>query len=160
VVDFSLRSTAGTYVGGANYRALYHDQVFRAAIKHNLELLLVIPVLVAAAIVVAALLYDQIRGWRVSQVVLFFSSTIPVVVAGLLFGVLMQQDGMFNSILGAIGLGFLKQNWLGNPSIALFSVGSVILWRELGFGIVLFLARLTQLPRDTFEAAKVDGANW
>jgi ABC-type sugar transport system permease subunit len=54
----------------------------------------------------------------------------------------------------------LQQDWLGDPNWALRSLAGVIVWRELGFGVILFLARLLSLPQNVFDAARVDGAGW
>ena len=61
---------------------------------------------------------------------------------GVIFGQLLQFNGLVNQLLRAFGLGGLAQDWLGQPRWALWTMTAVIVWRELGFGIVLFLARL------------------
>lgn len=146
--------------GFANYRALFADPIFHAAVVNNLKLFVVLPVLVVSSLVVAQILYDRIRGWRAYRAVIFVPYVVPVVVAALVFGQLLQSNGLVNTVLRAVGLDALAQNWLGDPDTAIWSVAGVIQWRELAFGVILFLARMTQLPEDLFDAAKVDGANW
>jgi ABC-type sugar transport system permease subunit len=51
-------------------------------------------------------------------------------------------------------------DWLGSSNWALWTVMFVIIWKELGFGIVLVFARLMSVPKDLYEAAEIDGANW
>lgn len=148
------------FAGLTNYRALFADPIFHAALVNNLKLFVVLPVLVVTSIVIAQVLHDQIRGWRVYRAVIFMPYVVPVVVAALVFGQILQSRGMVNSILESVGLGALAQNWLGDPKTAVWSVAGVIQWRELAFGVILFLARMTQLPEDLYDAAKVDGANW
>ena len=146
--------------GLANYRSLFADPILHAAVVNNLKLFVVLPVLVVTSIVIAQVLHDQIRGWRVYRAIIFMPYVVPVVVAALVFGQILQSRGLVNSILESIGLGSLAQNWLGDPKTAVWSVAGVIQWRELAFGVILFLARMTQLPEDLYDAAKVDGANW
>src|SRR6478672_3801215 len=148
------------FAGLSNYRALFADPIFHAAVINNLKLFVVLPVLVVTSIVIAQVLHDQIRGWRVYRAIIFMPYVVPVVVAALVFGQILQSRGLVNSILGSVGLGALAQNWLGDPKTAVWSVAGVIQWRELAFGVILFLARMTQLPLDLYDAAKVDGANW
>lgn len=148
------------FAGLANYRALFADPIFHAALVNNLKLFVVLPVLVVTSIVIAQVLHDQIRGWRVYRAIIFMPYVVPVVVAALVFGQILQSRGLVNSILESVGLGALAQNWLGDPKTAVWSVAGVIQWRELAFGVILFLARMTQLPEDLYDAAKVDGANW
>lgn len=148
------------FSGLANYRSLFADPIFHAAVVNNLKLFVVLPVLVLTSIVIAQVLHDQIRGWRVYRAIIFMPYVVPVVVAALVFGQILQSGGLVNSLLQSVGLGALAQNWLGDPKTAVWSVAGVIQWRELAFGVILFLARMTQLPEDLYDAARVDGANW
>ena len=148
------------FSGLANYRSLFADPIFHAAVVNNLKLFVVLPVLVLSSIVIAQVLHDQIRGWRVYRAIIFMPYVVPVVVAALVFGQILQSRGLVNSLLGSVGLGALAQNWLGDTKTAVWSLAGVIQWRELAFGVILFLARMTQLPEELYDAAKVDGANW
>ena len=79
----------------------------------------------------------------------------------MLFGQLLTLHGALNTSLQTIGLGRLAQDWLGDPDWALRSLAGVIIWRELGFGVILFLARLLSLPAERVRRAPaVDGAGW
>ena len=71
---------------------------------------------------------------------------------------MLTKNGALNQMLEAAGLGLLRQDWLGDPKIALLSVGAVIIWREAVLGVVLFVARLLSLSTEPLEAAMVDGA--
>jgi ABC-type sugar transport system permease subunit len=148
------------FAGLTNYRALFSDPIFHAAVVNNLKLFIVLPVLIVTSIVIAQVLHDQIRGWRVYRAIIFMPYVVPVVVAALVFGQILQSGGLVNGMLRAVGLDALTQNWLGDPKTAIWSVAGVIQWRELAFGVILFLARMTQLPEDLYDAARVDGANW
>lgn len=150
----------GAWVGLDNLRIVIDDPPFRTAVGHNLRLLLTLPVIIAIAFLLALLLHERRRGWRVHRFVVFLPYVLPVPVVGVLFGQILTLHGMLNSVLGALGLSGLKHDWLGNPDIALYSLAGVIVWKELGFGVILFLARLLALPEDVFEAARVDGAGF
>jgi len=58
------------------------------------------------------------------------------------------------------GLHELAQDWLGNSHLAIVSVGGLVIWQQLGFGVVVFTAALLALPPETAEAARIDGAGW
>jgi ABC-type sugar transport system permease subunit len=79
-------------------------------------------------------------------------------VVGGVWSFLLEKNGGINSILRSLGLGAAAPDWLGNPDLALWSVLGVIVWSQLGFGVVLFLARLLSIPPELFEAARLDGA--
>ncbi|WP_404383030.1 sugar ABC transporter permease [Knoellia locipacati] len=148
------------FAGLANYRALFNDSIFHAAVINNLKLFVVLPFLVVTSLLIAQVLHDQIRGWRIYRAIIFMPYVVPVVVAAMVFGQILQRYGLVNSMLEAVGLGGLAQNWLGDPKTAVWSLAGVVQWRELAFGVILFLARMTQLPVDLYDAARVDGANW
>lgn len=65
---------------------------------------------------------------------------------------------MFNILLEKIGLGHLVQPWLGQTSTAVYAIMAVIIWKEMGFGTMLILARLLSVDESMVEAARLDGA--
>ncbi len=83
---------------------------------------------------------------------------MPIV--GIVASYLFSLNGAINSILRGVGLGGLALDWLGSERLSLLTVGLVIVWREVGFGIVLFLARLLTISEEPLEAARIDGAGW
>jgi raffinose/stachyose/melibiose transport system permease protein len=163
VIDFSMRlirGSSGPYVGKLNYELVLEDPTFRAALKHSAILLLAVPVLLAISVLVATLLYDRLRGWRLYRSVLFFPYILAVPVVGIVASYLFPLNGALNDILRSIGLDRLALDWLGSERLALLTVMIVIVWREVGFGIVLFLARLLSMSEEPLEAARIDGAGW
>lgn len=127
---------------------------------HNIILLLCVPIMTVLALVFALILFDQVRGWKIYRTIIFTPYILAIPVVGTTFIYLYSTDGILNEILRTAGAGFLAKDWLGNPRLVLPSIMSVIIYRELGFGVVLFLARLMSLPYELLEAAKLDGANW
>jgi ABC-type sugar transport system permease subunit len=163
IVRTSLQvpSATGTPTFGTeNYRYLLGDQVLRQAVVHNLILLLAVPIMTVLALLFSLILFDQIRGWKVYRTLIFTPYILAVPVVGTTFIYLYSTGGIVNEILRSVGVGFLAQDWLGNPKLVLPSIMSVIIYRELGFGVVLFLARMMSIPGELLEAAKLDGANW
>ncbi len=69
------------------------------------------------------------------------------------------EYGMFNCFLELIGLEFLRQNWLGDPDLAMFAVCVVIIWQFVGLYFIIFMSALQTVPNDILEAAELDGAN-
>ncbi len=148
------------YVGLGNFRALLHDDVFVRALTNNLRLLLTVPVMTALALLVAVVLHDGVRGWRVHRGAVFLPYILPAAGIGLAFGALLQFNGALNQALRGLGLGVVAQDWLGSPSWSIWSVGGVVVWQQLGFGVVVFLAALLSLPTEVVEAARLDGVSW
>lgn len=142
------------------YRFIVGDPIFRDAVKHNLLLLLSVPVVLVLALAIALVLHEGIRGWRLYRTIIFMPYMLAIPVLGTTFVYLLSFNGVLNSALGGIGLDFLQQDWLGNPSWVLTSIASIIVYHELGFGVVLFLARLLSLPEEVDQAARIDGCTW
>ena len=163
VVDFStrlIRGASGPYVGSLNYRLVWEDSTFHDALKHSALLLLAVPVLLFVSIVFAVLLYERARGWKVYRTVYFMPYILAVPIVGIVASYIFEFNGALNSILRGAHLNFVAEDWLGSERWSLFTVGVVIVWREVGFGIVLFLARLLTMGDEPLEAARIDGARW
>jgi len=163
LIQLSLLRRAGgaySFAGLANYRALLRDDVFVQAARNNLTLLICVPIMVVVALVLAIFLFERIRGWQLYRTTLFLPYLLPITVVGLIFSYIFQLSGVLNDVLKLIGLQRLALDWLGSTHLALPTVMFVIVWKEVGFGVVLFLARLMSVEEDLFDAAKIDGANW
>ena len=142
------------------YRFIVDDPLFRQAVKHNLLLLLSVPVVTVLALTIAFVLHEGIRGWRIYRTIVFVPYMLAIPVLGTTFVYLLSLNGMLNSFLHTIGLGALRQDWLGDPSYVLGSIASIIVYHELGFGVVLFTARLLSLPEEVDQAGRIDGCTW
>jgi len=150
----------GHWAGLRNFRLTLTDPTFQVALKHNARLLLAVPILVLLALLLSILLYEALRGWRFHRTTVFLPYVLPIPVVAVIFGQMLQLDGLLNRALHTVGLGALAYDWLGDPAWALWAMTGVIIWKELGFGVIIFLARLLSLPTETFEAARVDGARF
>ncbi len=142
------------------YRFVVQDSVFRTAVKHNLELLLSVPVVLVLALAIAFVLHEGVFGWRIYRTVIFLPYMLAIPVLGTTFVYILSLDGVLNTVLRDFHVGFIAQDWLGSPSWVLPSIAGVIIYHELGFGVVLFLARLLSLPEEVDQAARIDGCNW
>jgi raffinose/stachyose/melibiose transport system permease protein len=153
-------SIESEWVGFDNYSFVYRHDLFWSALLNNAQLLLCVPILIALAAIVSALLFDRVKGWKTYRTFLFFPYILSIPVVGIVFGYVFQLNGLFNTALRNVGLGALAQDWLGTSSRALWTIMAVIVWKELGFGIIVFLARLMSVNEEMFESAKIDGAGW
>lgn len=149
-----------TYVGTANYKNVVQDPVFRHSLVNNLKLLVTVPVMTALALLIAVMLNDRIRGWRQYQAIVFLPYILPATAIGLTFSYLLQRNGVLNRLLRDVGLGSLAPDWLGSASWVVPAIGGVVVWQQLGFGVVVFTAALLALPAEVTEAARIDGAGW
>ncbi|WP_425826246.1 carbohydrate ABC transporter permease [Streptomyces fractus] len=148
------------FVGLDNYRMVFEDNAFWASMK-NVALFGVIGFFVGNGVALAmATAVNRIkRGRTFFRTVFYLPGVLSVVVVGLIFSfVLNPSSGILNRLLGDAGLESLQQNWLGDPAIALPVVAAVFVWLHWGFGFLLFLAGLQDIPAEVYEAADLDGA--
>lgn len=147
-------------VGFANYRAIFSDPLFTNALLNNFRLLVIVPVLIFLSLILATFLYEQMHGWKIYQNILFIPVILAIAAMGIVFSQLLQYNGLLNTFLRWIGLNLLAIDWLGKREYAIWSVAGIIIWKELGFGVILFLARLMSVEQELYEAARLDGASW
>lgn len=151
------------YVGLDNYDKLIHDQYFRNALGHNVEMLIVLPIFIIGLAMLFATLFVQggrgVRGSNFYRVVFFFPQVMSVVIVGILWQYIYNPNsGLINGFLRAVGLDSLTRSWLGDTSTALWAVAAVVVWQAVGFYMVLFVAGMQSIPLDFYEAARLDGA--
>jgi ABC-type sugar transport system permease subunit len=153
--------------GFANYVSLFTDATFWSSFRNSIYMIVaivVIPTLIG--LVLAAVLFDYLGrrfGDRVSSVLratFYLPQILPIAVAGVLWGwVLDPRDGAINTLLHTFGVHNVP-DWLGNPSLAIYSVMMVLVWLQIGYPVVIFMAALQRIDPEIYEAAEVDGANW
>ena len=153
--------SAPQFVGIANYIRLFKDRVFYTAIGNNLKWIVsfvTIPVIMG--LVLAMALNSKIFGARVIKAAFFMPYILSFVVIGLIFGWMYHPaGGLLNSILKAIGLGWLTSGWLADPKLATWCIIAAALWRQVGYVMILYLAGLQAIDTSLVDAAKVDGSN-
>ncbi|TDE97249.1 sugar ABC transporter permease [Occultella glacieicola] len=162
--QFSLFSWDGLgaseFVGFDNYVELFTDEVLRAAFGHALVLILFFSVLpLGLGLVIAAILNrGQVRGLGLFRTVVFLPQVLAMVVVAVAWRQIYAPNGTLNTALRAVGLDELTRTWLGDYTWTLPAVGMVGTWVQTGLVTVLLLAGMGRVPRDLFEAARLDGA--
>jgi ABC-type sugar transport system permease subunit len=147
-------------VGLRNYQLILNQPTFQDAISNNAKLLLAVPVIIVISVLIAIVLFERVRGWRVYRTILFVPYILSVPIVAVVLKNIFQFNGPFNETARALGMEFLALDWLGDPNVAIWTIMIVVIWREVGFGIVLMLSRLLGLNAETLEAAQLDGASW
>ena len=149
-----------TFVGLANFKALFSDPAFWTSFRNNLIILVSVPIRIIIGLFVTQVIYKGIWGSRIYQTLIFLPFVAPVASVGIIFIYLLNESGPINGFLNALGLGSLAHGWLTDQNLAMWSISAVVLWSRLGFTVLLFMARMLSVDRQIFQAAFVDGANW
>jgi putative chitobiose transport system permease protein len=146
------------FVGLAHFRALREDRFLWIALGNSVKFLLVVPVLQALSIGLAVATNAPLRGIRWFRAAYYLPVVTSMVVAGLMWRWLYEQDGVINFFLTQAGVLARPISWLGHPDLALYAVMFVTLWKGLGYYMVIYLAGLQGIPPEFEEAAVTDGA--
>ncbi|WP_434144321.1 carbohydrate ABC transporter permease [Leucobacter sp. gxy201] len=149
-----------TFVGFGNYLDVFRDDRLIAAFGHALILIFFFAILpVCIGLVLAAVLTRaKVRGIGVFRTLVFLPQVIAMVVVAVAWRQIYAPDGAINTVLRAIGLGGVARAWLGDYAFALPAVGLVGTWVSTGLVTVLLLAGMARIPKEQFEAARLDGA--
>ena len=81
-----IRGISGEFIGLANYKHVVTNIEFQAAVKNNIQLLIIVPILVFFALILAVLVFKGVRGWRVNRTAIFIPYILPITVVGITFG--------------------------------------------------------------------------
>jgi ABC-type sugar transport system permease subunit len=149
------------WVGLKNYAVIFQQPTFRTALLNTfLYSLVSLLIIVPLSVVLGIFLYQStIRGRGILRTLLFIPYVIPNVAIAIVWGYLYApQYGPFNQILGWFHIP--AQDWLASVHQALFALIILNVWQTLGYYVVLVVAGLTEIPRDYYEAASIDGASW
>ena len=108
-----------------------------------------------------ALLVDNvIKGKNLFRAIFYLPVILSGIVSGFIWKIMYSYNfGPVNKVLDMIGLGALKQDWLGNADIAIWAVAVVMIWKGAGYYMIIYLAALQGVPQDVQEAATIDGAS-
>ena len=150
-----------SFVGLSNFQGLATDGIFRQTFANNVKFTL--SVLVAQTVFSLLLALLLVKNTRVNVFyrVLYFFPTIISSVSVALAWILMYDPniGALNILLERAGLEGLQRSWLGDRGTAIFSLAFVQFWQHTGQVMIIFIAGLQAIPRELYEAARVEGAN-
>ncbi|MCQ4079852.1 sugar ABC transporter permease [Streptomyces sp. RB6PN25] len=147
----------GQFVGLANYDQLLHDPQFWTGLRNSsLYVVCVVPFTVVLPLLLAMLVQRQIPGIGFFRAAFYTPVVASVVVVGLIWVWMLDDRGLINGILQALGAG--KVNFLSDPWLILFSAMTVTVWKGLGYYMIIYMAALANIPIELHEAAEVDGA--
>jgi ABC-type sugar transport system permease subunit len=160
--DWNGMAPQKTFVGLQNYGyLLFSDKYFYTALLNNVKwvgVTLFFPVLLG--LIIAYGLRSRIIPMpALIRTVIFFPVTMSLISVGLMFLLILNPlFGAFDTILQSIGLGSLVMEWFGDYRIALYTLAVVSGWAFTGMPMILYFAGLGDVPKETFDAARIEGA--
>jgi len=158
------------YIGFDNFVKLFHDNTFWQAIRHNLFLLLFLPLFTIVIALFFSFLLNMGGGTRAGRtrgvwgsgfykVVYFFPQLLALALVAVIFARVYSPDlsGLINGLLHQVGAGPVL--FLADENLAMWSILAVLVWQAVGFYVVLFSAGMGSIPTEIYEAAALDGAS-
>lgn len=149
------------FVGVDNYLQMFKDSYVTAATRNTLlYVLMTVPFQTIISLVFAAFIAEKLskkKSGEFLRSVMFIPVIASAVTAGTIWRIILSTDGgILNNILGIVGIG--PVNWLGSTSTSLVSICIVAVWKNVGYFLVIYYAGIMGIPKDLYEAARVDGA--
>lgn len=153
---------AGTseFVGFENYAWVLSDPEFWEIIWNQIFYLMGLPLWVITPLIVAYLLRENVWKAGLFRSIYFLPAVMSPAIVGLVFRSLLATDGTLNAVLDNIGLEAWTQPWLTDRAFVKPVVIIMVLWAGFGTGVLIFTSSLAAVPRDIFEAARLDGAKF
>src|SRR2546425_7692228 len=155
--DYSLLNPEQVFIGLSNYDRAWTDPVFRVALTNTLlYTVLLVTIQTAAALVLALLLKQPVRGLAFFRSSIFLPVITSLVVISTVWKLMFNSQGFINSFLQTVGLS--AQPFLAGPGQALLSLVFMGVWKDVGFCMLIFIAGLQAIPMELYESAEIDGA--
>ncbi|WP_239502603.1 carbohydrate ABC transporter permease [Vibrio astriarenae] len=164
-ISLSMTEYAGvgeaTWVGLDNYREIFSDQRYVQVLKNTLVYGVVVVVFQNGLGLIFAAILNSIPAVRDAlRTALLVPSMLSLVIAGYVWQYLYApMGGGLNELLASFGMSSMQQIWLGDSSIALFSVAAVHVWMFVGYSTAIFLAGYAGISTEVKDAARVDGVS-
>lgn len=161
-LGFGLFDVSGfggyTFVGLANYKRMFSDALFMESLRVTvLYVVVFVPLLFVVSLALALLVSQKIPFMGIFRTLFFLPNVVSLVVVGFVWQfILVDRIGVVNNLLAAVGITGIS--WLGDPHLALWTVIAVSIWFLMGYYMIIFLGGLQDIPREYYDAARVDGA--
>jgi multiple sugar transport system permease protein len=147
-----------TFIGFENFRLIFSNPIITQVLVNSLIFLISVPLILAASLVTAVLVYEKVLGWKVFRFLFFIPMVLSPVIVGVLFSTIFLPGGAVDKLLSVFGLG--QFSWLEYPWTARAVVILALVWTSFGFGMVVILSAMSTVDTALYDAAAIDGASW
>ena len=157
--NYELGALDFSFVGLKNFSAALQDPVIRRSVANTLlYVAIVVPGGVLSSLLIAILIHQRTRKRSIYEVIYFLPVTSTLIAMATMWQFLLHPTlGLINQTLK--GLGFAEAAFLSDPRLVIPTLAAIGIWQLIGFNMVLFLAGLSAIPRDLYEAVDIDGAS-
>jgi len=159
--DWSPYNRPLNFVGLNNFARIFREPISVKALQNTLIYAVTTTVFKnVIGLLLALALNMRLKTRNITRAIYFMPAILCSIIVGLLFNsILHPTKGLLNNLLNDAGLGFLKQNWLTDTKIVMYTISAVEIWQWSGFHMAIYLAGLQGVPTDLKESMLIDGAN-
>ena len=151
-----MQAATGNFIGMANFMEVFQNKAFALAMGNTVHFVAVcIPILLSLSLGIAVLLTKNSQVSKIIKTGVLVPMAIPVASVVLLWQFLFSGNGFLNGFLHIFGVN--GPNWM-NTSYSFCILVFSYVWKNLGYTVILWLAGISMIPGDIYEAARVDGA--
>ncbi|HHW31866.1 MAG TPA: sugar ABC transporter permease [Clostridiaceae bacterium] len=157
--DFRGLSLKMNFVGFNNYVKMFNDPIFFKTLGNHMYVFILNTIVVFTLSIALAVVLSRnvLREKNFYRVLYFFPSAVPMVIISVMWRSIFNPSiGVLNGLLELVGIP--GKVWLGDSSLVKNCVVTVMVWKSLGFYLVLFMAAVLNIPSSLYEAARIDGA--
>jgi putative chitobiose transport system permease protein len=151
--------TPPEWVGLRNYQQLMQDSLFWKALRNSFIYLLVTPTLIFLSVVLAIIVNRKLPGINAFRTLFFIPVISGSIAVGIAWRMMLDTNGIINSILISMGVFEEPVQWLAEQSYTLPIAMLLTTWLGLGYYMMIFLAGLQNIPEELYDAAVIDGCN-
>lgn len=148
------------FIGLQNFIKLFSDSSFRISLQNTLVYTLcTVPLIIMLSLLVSVLMNNGVKGAPLYRAIMLFPHIASIVAVTVVWQFLYNaKSGPINQILMALGVAN-PPAWLSDKNTALIAIMIMIVWKGIGYYMIVYLAGLKGIPADQYEAATMDGAN-
>ena len=160
-ICYDYNGFAAYFMGTRNFKRMLGDVTFWRSVLHTFEyaglkLIFIIPL----ALLLAVLLNQELKGSSFFRGIYFMPTVISSAIYSLIFGFIFAvYNGVLNASLQKLGIIKAPVDWLGDPSIVMFSIIIVAVWGGFGNYMIYFISGMSSIPEEIYESSRIDGAN-
>ena len=160
-ICYDYNGFAAYFTGTRNFKRMLGDVTFWRSVLHTFEyaglkLIFIIPL----ALLLAVLLNQELKGSSFFRGIYFMPTVISSAIYSLIFGFIFAvYNGVLNASLQKLGIIKAPVDWLGDPSIVMFSIIIVAVWGGFGNYMIYVISGMSSIPEEIYESSRIDGAN-
>ncbi len=159
LTNWDITRSGIRFVGLDNYTSIVQDSSFKKSVENTLIFAVSIVIVRNVLALLLAMIFSKgLKTRTYLRTIFYIPAILSYVVVGIMFNALFQMDGTINQVLNFFGI-MCRKEWVASADTALFTVIVEDIWKWTGFHMMIYIAGLAAIPRDFYEASRIDGAS-